>query len=275
MRTPASVMSLHDRFKCALTHRYFIRLHMTILISLVLLAVLLASSGLTHAGVRNMGLRYPIAVLFSYLIFFVLVRIWIAYVCRASRGRRDSQSGSSSSVDVGDLFSGGSSGSGGSSSGAGKLMEEGWPVRRRGLGRELCRRAGFHSASSGGSGSTVRRLERIVGIQPGSGRRRPAANRSLRASCGGDLRLRGLSHLSGARYPLGGRVPGGSRLRPREDGAQRPRSGVDGEHSQGHRPPFPPRPRAGRPLRLPSAQALPRRGHGPPGVPAVHLSVKQ
>jgi hypothetical protein len=38
MRTPASVTSLHDRFKCALTHRYFIRLHMTMLILLVFLA---------------------------------------------------------------------------------------------------------------------------------------------------------------------------------------------------------------------------------------------
>ncbi len=125
MRTPARVMSLHDRFKCALTHRYFIRLHMTMLILLVFLAGLLASRGLTHAGVRHMGVRYPIAVLFSYVVFFVLVRIWIAYVCRASRGRRESQSDSESSVDVGDLFSGGSSGSGGSTSGAGKLVEGG------------------------------------------------------------------------------------------------------------------------------------------------------
>jgi len=125
MRTPVSVTSLHDRFKCALTHRYFIRLHMTILVLLVLLAGLLASRGLTHTGVRNMGLRYPIAVLFSYLVFFVLVRIWIAYVCRASRSRRESASSSDSSADVGDLFSGGSGGSGGSTSGAGKLVEGG------------------------------------------------------------------------------------------------------------------------------------------------------
>jgi hypothetical protein len=124
MRTPASVTSLHDRFKCALTHRYFIRLHMTILILLVLLAGLLASRGLTFAGVRNMGVRYAIAVLFSYLVFFVLVRIWIAYVCRASRSR-ESASSSESSADVGDLFSGGSGGSGGSASGAGKLVEGG------------------------------------------------------------------------------------------------------------------------------------------------------
>jgi len=125
MRTPASVMSLHDRFKCGLTHRYFIRLHMTILVLLVLMAGLLASRGLTRAGVRHMGVRYPIAVLFSYLVFFVLVRIWIAYVCRASRSRKESASSSESSSDLGDLFSGGSGGSGGSTSGAGKLVEGG------------------------------------------------------------------------------------------------------------------------------------------------------
>jgi len=125
MLTPASVTSLHDRFKCALKHRYFIRLHMTIVILLVFLAGLLASRGLTHAGVRNMGVRYPIAVLFSYLVFFVLVRIWIAYVCRASRSRKESASSSESSADIGDLFSGSSGGSGGSASGAGKIVEGG------------------------------------------------------------------------------------------------------------------------------------------------------
>src|SRR2546430_14311693 len=103
MRTPASVTSLHDQFKCVLTHRYFIRLHMTILILLVLLAGLLASRGLTHTGGRNMGLRYPIAVFFSYLVFFVLVRIWIAYVCRASRSRRESASRPGSPAPPGGL----------------------------------------------------------------------------------------------------------------------------------------------------------------------------
>jgi len=125
MRPPASVTSLHDRFKSALTHRYFIRLHMTILVLLVLLAGLLASRGLTRAGVHHMGVRYPIAVLFSYLVFFVLVRIWIAYVCRASRKRRESESGSSGSWDVGDLFSGGGSGGSSAGSGVGKLVEGG------------------------------------------------------------------------------------------------------------------------------------------------------
>jgi hypothetical protein len=113
----AAPPSLHDRFRTALTHRYFIRLHMTVLLTLVLLSGILASRLLITAGVWNMAVRYPIAVVVSYLAFFGLVRIWIAYVTRASRRR--GRSGSESSFDAGDVVSGGGSGGSGGSSGSG------------------------------------------------------------------------------------------------------------------------------------------------------------
>ncbi len=118
MTDSSPALSLHDRFKAALTHRYFIRLHMTILLALVLLTGLLASRLLTRAGLLDMGLRYPIAVALSYIVFFGLVRIWIAYVGRVSRSRRAS-SGGSGSFDVGSIGSGGGSGGSSGSGGGG------------------------------------------------------------------------------------------------------------------------------------------------------------
>ena len=103
----ASATSLHDRFRNALTHRYFIRLHMTVMMTLVVLSGLLASRLLLRAGVTHMGIRYPISVVISYLAFFGLVRLWIAYALRAHRARERAGK-SSSSWDVGDLIPSGS-----------------------------------------------------------------------------------------------------------------------------------------------------------------------
>jgi hypothetical protein len=121
----ASATSLHDRFRSALTHRYFIRLHMTVMMSLVVLSGLLASRLLLSAGVTHMGIRYPISVAISYLAFFVLVRLWIAYALRAHRARSRSAK-DSSSWDVGDLIPNGSIDLPGKSvSAVGKLAEGG------------------------------------------------------------------------------------------------------------------------------------------------------
>jgi len=52
--------------------------------SLILMAVMasgvLLSKGLLALGLRALPLRYPVAILGSYLVFLGLVRIWIAYV---------------------------------------------------------------------------------------------------------------------------------------------------------------------------------------------------
>ena len=121
MPIPRPVADLHARFCGAITHRYFIRAHMSAMLLLVLLSGTLASRLLLHAGVASMALRYPLAVLLSYGVFFGLVRLWLAYVCRAAASR-DRRGGSSS--DSGDLFDGwsGGSGSGGSGGGAGRLF---------------------------------------------------------------------------------------------------------------------------------------------------------
>jgi len=88
---------LHESFKAMLTHRYFIRAHMAVMLGLVGIAGILASRILVAMGMRSMALRYPIAVAVSYLVFFGLVRMWLAYIARVSRARR----GATSSLDPG------------------------------------------------------------------------------------------------------------------------------------------------------------------------------
>ncbi|HEY6930853.1 MAG TPA: hypothetical protein VJA66_14335 [Thermoanaerobaculia bacterium] len=120
MGVPANIASLHERFRSALTKRYFVRLHMTVMILLVLLSGLIASRLLLLAGISHMGIRYPLAVLVSYVVFFVLIRIWIGYVSRASRRSKGS------GIDVGDFVPNGSgSFSGGSAKAVGQLAEGG------------------------------------------------------------------------------------------------------------------------------------------------------
>ena len=111
----------HARFCSALTHRYFIRVHMAAMMTLVILSGVLASRGLLRAGLASMALRYPIAVAVSYLVFFGIVRIWLAYVCRAAqvRQRADSAGSSSGGGGSGDWVPDGSLGSGGGSGGSG------------------------------------------------------------------------------------------------------------------------------------------------------------
>ncbi len=113
------VNDLHARFCGAITHRYFIRVHMSVMLALVLLSGVVAGSAMRRAGISNMGVRYPIAVLFSYAVFLGLVRLWVAYVCSVSgfAPRREERAGGSGSSG-GDLLDDAFGSSGGSSGGA-------------------------------------------------------------------------------------------------------------------------------------------------------------
>jgi hypothetical protein len=81
-------LSLHQRFQAWITHRYFVRLHMALMLSVVVLSGVLASRLLHAAGVQWLVVRYPMAVAFSYLVFFGLVRLWLAYAVRVRRNRQ-------------------------------------------------------------------------------------------------------------------------------------------------------------------------------------------
>ncbi|HEV7763402.1 MAG TPA: hypothetical protein VGQ76_00235 [Thermoanaerobaculia bacterium] len=64
-----------------LQRRHWVRLHMFFLVTATFLAGLLATKLLMELGVDTLWLRYALAVCGAYLVFLVLVRLWIWYVC--------------------------------------------------------------------------------------------------------------------------------------------------------------------------------------------------
>jgi hypothetical protein len=115
------------QFERRILHDYFVRFHMSVILAAVISSGVLSSRLLMAFGVP-LHLRYPIAVLASYCVFLVLVRVWIWYVSvRTAAGLQIANrianlnfgcGGSRGSLDIGGGFSGGS-GSGGGFSGFG------------------------------------------------------------------------------------------------------------------------------------------------------------
>ena len=73
-----------EYFKRRFPERFFVRFHMTMLLTGVCAAGLIASKLLLELGLRSMLVRYLIAVCVSYAIFFLLMRIWLGYVSGSS-----------------------------------------------------------------------------------------------------------------------------------------------------------------------------------------------
>jgi hypothetical protein len=73
-------VSASQRLERRIAHDYFVRIHMSLILAAVIASGVLASKGLLDLGVHSLRLRYPIAVLSSYLVFLLLVRLWIWYV---------------------------------------------------------------------------------------------------------------------------------------------------------------------------------------------------
>lgn len=85
-----------ERFK----KRHSLRLHMSLILMATVCAGFLATRTLLALHLENVMLRYPIAVIFAYLIFFISVKLWLKYIApvpATARARR-------SSVDPGDLL---------------------------------------------------------------------------------------------------------------------------------------------------------------------------
>ena len=74
------------RFATALKRSYFIRFHMATILVATVLCGLLLSKILLLLGVGAMAVRYPASVVFSYLGFFLFVKLWLLYVSRAPSG---------------------------------------------------------------------------------------------------------------------------------------------------------------------------------------------
>lgn len=72
------------RFQEQVKRSFLVRFHMALMLGAVAVVGMIASRMLSRLGLESMALRYPLAVLASYLAFFVLVRLWVAYVHGAS-----------------------------------------------------------------------------------------------------------------------------------------------------------------------------------------------
>lgn len=91
-----------SRFVAAMKRSYFVRFHMALILVATVLCGLLFSKSLLLLGVGDMRVRYPAAVAFSYLSFFLLVRLWLLYVSR--NPSRDAEEPRSSILDAADLL---------------------------------------------------------------------------------------------------------------------------------------------------------------------------
>ena len=60
--------------------RFFLRFHMSLILLGTVLAGLLSTKLLLLVPVDNIVIRYPLAVLFAYLSFFLFVKLWLAYM---------------------------------------------------------------------------------------------------------------------------------------------------------------------------------------------------
>lgn len=68
-----------ERVRAALVRDGAPRLLMSLILAATGAAGFLASFALLHAGLWRMWLRYPLAVLFAYVVFVLLLRLWLHY----------------------------------------------------------------------------------------------------------------------------------------------------------------------------------------------------
>ena len=106
-----------QQFEYSIAHDYFVRFHMSVILAAVIFSGILASKCLMELGV-SLRFRYPIAVLASYGVFLLLIRVWIWYVSvRTRAGFRFASLNIGGGRGSGGSFGFGGSGGSGSSAG--------------------------------------------------------------------------------------------------------------------------------------------------------------
>ena len=71
------------QFARSLAAQLFVRCHMALIFAGTLAAGMIVSKVALEAGVHSMPLRYLLSASAAYGVFFLLVRLWIAYALRA------------------------------------------------------------------------------------------------------------------------------------------------------------------------------------------------
>jgi hypothetical protein len=67
--------------------QFSLRLHMSAILLATTLSGVLFSKVLLVLGVVDFRIRYPLSVLFSYLVFFVSIRLWLSCIASANRAK--------------------------------------------------------------------------------------------------------------------------------------------------------------------------------------------
>ena len=70
-------------FRAQFRSRFFLKHHMALILLGTGFSGVLANRWLFSLGVEHLVVRYPIAVLFSFASFLILMRLWLAYISRA------------------------------------------------------------------------------------------------------------------------------------------------------------------------------------------------
>ncbi len=99
---PPVKLSIKRAFQDHLQARYSLRVHMALILLATILSGLLFSKLLLLVHLYDFRWRYPLAVAFSYLLFFVCIRLWLSCI---SLGKTSTHSGAGW-IDVPDLYSG-------------------------------------------------------------------------------------------------------------------------------------------------------------------------
>lgn len=94
-----------DRFKANLAKRFFLRLHMSLILFTTGLAGFLINRIMLWSGIHSMPLRYGASVLAAYGVFLLCIRLWLRYV-GGTPSRRMQPVGQASDVYVGDIGQG-------------------------------------------------------------------------------------------------------------------------------------------------------------------------
>jgi len=59
---------------------YFVRFHMVLILSATVISGVICSKVLSLLGISRMPVRYGIAIILSYLLFFLFVKLWLLYI---------------------------------------------------------------------------------------------------------------------------------------------------------------------------------------------------
>jgi hypothetical protein len=106
--------ALKRRLAARIRKSYFVRFHMFLILSATVISGVICSKLLSLLGFSRMPLRYGIAIIVSYLLFFLFVKLWLLYIGmgRLFRSKKDKGKGGSSWGDLIPSYGGSGSGSG-------------------------------------------------------------------------------------------------------------------------------------------------------------------